>query len=179
MTAKKKVVTKKATAKKTERPTRGTSRAKDTRPARKRSIGNFRDMMSVENKDPEFEYRWILGATENDKRVVFALRAGWSFVDATVEKDMVVGDYSVAKSDRLGSIYRLPAARHGREEYLYLMRIPKDLADEIAEWKQSEIDESERALTEKRHAEDNEHGQYGGTEVTTELRQAAPRPGLR
>ncbi len=182
MTAKKKV-TKKKTAAKTDRPKRATSRAKD-RPSRARSIASHRDMMSVENKDPEFMYRWILGATENDKRIVFARRAGWAFVDATAEPDLVIGDYSVGRSESLGAIYRQPAARRSVDEYLYLMRISKDLAAEVEEWKQSEIDETERALTEKRDSEDNEYGQYGGTAVSREMREAdrkpaAPRPGLR
>lgn len=168
MVAKKKV-TKKTTAK-TARPTQGKSRA-EARPKRKRSIASHRDMLSTENLDSNFTYRWVLGATENDKRIVFSLRDGWEMVDATAEPDIVVGDYAVGKSDKLGSVYRLPAARRGREEYLYLMRMPKDLAQDYYDEAQAEVDETERALTEDREAHDNENGQYGGVKVSHELRR--------
>jgi len=158
----KKKVTKKLNAK-AARPTRGKSRAEE-RPIRKRSVGNHRDMLSTSNLDPEFEYRWVLGATENDKRIIFSRQDGWDLVDATVETEVVVGDFAVGKSDRLGSVYRFPASRRGDNEYLYLMRMPKDLfTDRIAE-QQAEIDEQELELTRERFAgDDEETGQYGKT----------------
>ena len=169
MVTKKKVTQKPAkaaasTAAKTERPTRGQSRAKG-RPERRRSIGEHRDMLSTENLDPEYIYRWVLGATENDKRIVFSLRDGWEMVDQTKEPNLVVGDYAVGRSTTLGSIYRIPAARRSTDEYLYLMRMPLDYAREVHEWEQDEVDKTEEALTAPRSPDDNEGGQYGGTKV--------------
>ncbi len=166
----KKKVTKKRNAK-AARPVRGQSRAEE-RPVRKRSIGSHRDMLNTDNLDPEFSYRWMLGATENDKRIVFARQDGWDLVDATVETNIVVGDFAVGKSERLGSVYRFPASRRGHEEYLYLMRMPKDLFDARVAEQQEEIDEQEAELTRTRYAgDDEETGQYGQTAINDPRRR--------
>lgn len=166
----KKKVTKKLNAK-AARPARGASRAEE-RPARKRSLGNHRDMLSVEHMDPEFSYRWILGATENDKRVFYARQDGWEFVDAIAESGLVVGDFAVGKSESLGSVYRIPASRRGNEEYLYLMRMPADLFESRNAEMQAEIDDQEKELTRKRYAdEDEETGQYGQTALNDPRRR--------
>jgi hypothetical protein len=166
-TTKKKVVKKKATTSpaKTERPKRAESRAFD-RPARMRSIGNFRDTLSVSNMDPEYRYRWVLAATENDKRVFDATRAGWRMVDASIESNLDIGDYAVGKSEKLGSVYRIPATRRGAEEYLYLMRIPEEYAVEVDAWKQEKVDAIDAEITRDRKSHENEEtGQYGSTKV--------------
>lgn len=171
MVTKKKATTKKRTAKKTARPTRGTSRAKG-RPNRKRVIGDHRDMLNVENMDPEYFYYWMLGTSENDKRIIFSLRDDWEMVDATVESDLVIGDHAVGKSDKLGSVYRIPAARRGNEEYLYLMRLPRDIYDARHELAMQVIDDQERELTRRHDPDgDDETGQYGKTTITDPRRE--------
>lgn len=166
-TTKKKVTKKKAVASpaKTERPKRAESRAFD-RPSRMRSIGNFRDLLNVENLDPEYRYRWVLAATENDKRIFDATRAGWSMVDASIESNLEIGDYAVGKSEKLGSVYRIPATRRGNEEYLYLMRIPEEYASEVDAWKQEKVDKIDAEITRDRKSHDDEEtGQYGSNKV--------------
>lgn len=166
-TTKKKVAKKKVAASpaKIERPVRAESRAFE-RPKRMRAIGNFRDLLNVENLDPEFRYRWVLAATENDKRIFDATRAGWSMVDASVESNLEIGDHAVGRSEKLGSLYRIPATRRGADEYLYLMRIPEDYAQEVDAWKQEKVDAIDMEITRERTSHENEEtGQYGSNKV--------------
>lgn len=147
---------------KTDRPGRATSRA-DGRPKRNaQSIGEFRDILGVLNKDPEWRYRWILSTLEFDKRVYDARRAGWEFVDASAEKDLIPGEYAVGKGNGVeGSFYRIPAGRRTKDEYLYLMRMPEDFALEVDDWKEDKISDNEADLFRHRETEDDEEkGQY-------------------
>lgn len=147
---------------KTDRPGTAVSRA-DGRPQRNaHSIGEFRDILGVLNKDPEWRYRWILSTLEFDKRIYDARRAGWEFVDATKEKDLIPGEYAVGKGNGIeGSFYRIPAGRRTKDEFLYLMRMPEDYAQEVDDWKANKIDDNESDLFRKRTVEDDdEKGQY-------------------
>lgn len=146
---------------KTNRPGRAVSRA-DGRPQRNAySIGEFRDILGVLNKDPEKRYRWILSTKEFDKRIFDARRAGWNFVDATQEKDLIPGEYAVARTDTDGSFYRIPAARRSKDEYLYLMWMPEDFAKEVDEWKNTLADDKEADMFAPRNVDDdNDKGQY-------------------
>jgi len=147
---------------KSDRPGKGVSRAGDRPQRNAHSIGEFRDILGVLNKDPEWRYRWILSTLEFDKRVFDARRAGWEFVDATSEKDLIPGEYAVGKGNGVeGSFYRIPAGRRTKDEYLYLMRIPEDHALEVDAWKDDKIDDNETDLFRSRKVEeDAEKGQY-------------------
>lgn len=126
-----------------------------------KSIGEFRDILGVLNKDPEWRYRWVLSTAEFDKRIFDARRAGWEFVDATKDKDLILGEYAVGKTDTDGSFYRIPAGRRMKDEYLYLMRMPEDFAKEVDAWKQEQVDALEEDIfRSRRPADDDEKGQY-------------------
>lgn len=144
---------------KTEKPTVGASRA--GRPKRARPIGDFRDVLRLENLDPNYHYRWVLSAADMDKRIFDALQAGWVFVDATIEDKIIDGEYSVGQTQRFGSVYRVPAARRMKDEYLYLMKMELDMWEDLQDWKQEQIDEREADIFRTRTPEeDAEKGQY-------------------
>ena len=168
MAAKKKTATKKKVATgrgrraKTERPSTGASRAVD-RPSRKgRPIGMFRDQLRVDNKDPNYVYRWVLSAADLDKRVYDAISAGWEFVDATKETELVEGSYAVGQVKDIGSVYRVPATRRARDEYLYLMRMHKDLAEEVEDYKNQLVDDKEADILRTRDTSDSSDEERGG-----------------
>lgn len=147
---------------KSDRPGKAVSRA-EGRPVRAgaKSISDFRDILGVFNKDPEKRYRWILSTAEMDKRIFDAMRAGWELVDASKEKDLVIGDYAVGKSDNWGAHYRIPAARRSRDEYLYLMWMPEDFAKDVDAHKAKMVNDREKDIMRSRTPEeDEERGQY-------------------
>ena len=132
---------------KSDRPQTGSSRA-DERPTRNaRSIGEFRDILGVLNKDPNYRYRWVLSMLEFDKRIFDARHAGWEFVDASKEHDLIPGEYAVGKGNGVeGSFFRIPAGRRTKDEYLYLMRMKEEDAQYVDELKSGKIDDDESDL---------------------------------
>jgi hypothetical protein len=147
---------------KTERPSRAKSRA-GGRPMRNaRSIADFRDILGVLNKDPEWRYRWVLSTAEMDKSVFDAMRAGWEFADATKEIDLVIGEYAVNKTEKWGSHYRIPAARRSKDEYLYLMRMPEEFALEVDAYKAEKVDAAEKDIMRTKKVDDSDDQETGG-----------------
>lgn len=175
------MVTKKKTAKKktakkantihakTDRPQRAKTRAKG-RPQRRRAIGEFRDILTVDGMDPEFAYRWVLGRGEASKRIHDAHRAGWEMVDATAENELAIGDHAVGKTTSGGSLYRISANRSDPEEFLYLMRMPQDWADELHKQKMDDINEQEKSMFAQGGDGDNESGTYGSVKPENQFR---------
>lgn len=147
---------------KSDRPQKGSSRAAERPQRNARSIGEFRDILGVRNKDPDWRYRWVLSTLEFDKRIYDARRAGWEFVDASKEHDLIPGEYAVGKGNGVeGSFYRIPAGKRMKDEFLYLMRMPKAYAEEVDDWKSDKIDDNEGDLFRTRSVEDdNDKGQY-------------------
>ncbi|MHC4178341.1 MAG: hypothetical protein ACYSWU_12590 [Planctomycetota bacterium] len=164
--AKKRTAKKKVTGRpesrtaKTERPSKATSRAGGRPQRNARSIGDFRDILGVLNKDPDWRYRWILSTGEFDKRIFDARQAGWEFVDATQESDLIPGEYAVNKTDTDGSLYRIPAGRRTKDEFLYLMRLPEEYAKEVDAWKAQKTDDREADMFRTKSEDDDEKGQY-------------------
>ncbi len=150
------------------RPSAAVSRAAERPQRNARSIGEFRDILGVLNKDPNWRYRWVLSMLEFDKRVYDARRAGWEFVDASTEKDLIPGEYAVGKGNGVeGSFYRIPAGRRTKDEYLYLMRMPEEYAQEVDDWKSDKISNSEDDLFRNREvADDDEKGQYSADNMS-------------
>ena len=149
---------------KSDRPQKGSSRDAGRPQRNARSIGEFRDILGVLNKDPDWRYRWVLSMLEFDKRIFDARRAGWDFVDASKEHDLIPGEYAVGKGNGVeGSFYRIPAGRRTKDEYLYLMRMPESYAQEVDDWKADKIDYNESDLFRKRELGDSDvddKGQY-------------------
>lgn len=147
---------------KTERPSRATSRAEGRPQRNAQSIADFRDILGVLNKDPGKRYRWVLSTADMDKRVFDAMRAGWNFVDSSTEKDLVIGEYAVGKSEKWGSHYRIPAARRQSNEYMYLMWIDEDFAQEVDAYKADKVSQSEKDIMRERKPGDSSDPESGG-----------------
>ena len=107
---------------------------------------------------------------ENDAedRLLHDLEKSWDLVDATKET-LQIGEQSIEKTDRFGSIIRKPADKTG--QYLYLMRIPNWVYDQRQVVKQDHIDDLERDLFRERDSDSNEDGQYGKNRIKHELLQ--------
>jgi hypothetical protein len=134
----------------------------DTRPPRS-SVGGRRDKLSVQGKDPNYEYRFVkdivIESQEPGKalvakpgqRITQFLDDGWTFVQS---EEVVVGDNNVYKTENLGSIVKVPA---GNEEYLYLMKIRKDWYDHY----QKELADRRLNVDEIQTQEGHNSGLYG------------------
>ena len=125
---------------------------------KRQSIRDTRDILSVEGKDPNFEYRWVLDQNENGQRIYRFQRAGWELVSK--EENLEIGEASVFKSEGHGSIYRVPA---GGSQYLYLLKIAKEFYEEDQARKHREIDELERTMIDR---EMSQEGRYGRIEIS-------------
>jgi len=136
---------------KKSRPEKGTSR-KENKPKRVPISGDERDILSVIGKDEDYEYHWVLDRSEEGTRIMRFLSAEYEFVDAN---KIVVGDTSVySHKSTGGSIVRVPANREG--DWLYLMRIPKELHSEDRAMKARKVDSSVAVA----HQATDSEGQY-------------------
>lgn len=125
------------------------------KPTRKRSRLQARNILSVENKDPNFVYRFM---ADRPGRIATKKEEGWEIVDA----DMEVGDKRVNQGHAVDSRV---VVRSGAEE-LILMRIRKEWYEEDAQVIQTEIDELENSLTRTYSRNADENGMYGGVEIS-------------
>jgi hypothetical protein len=146
------------TERKSNRPNRKISvHSENARP----SLDNYRDILTVEGKDPDYHYRWVLDESEIGRRIYFMKRAGYTFVDSD---EVVVGESQVYKTENVGSVVRVPSGEHD-SRYLYLMKIPMDLYEHNKDMKQERIDYVERQITRKRPKDGDESGMYGGVDI--------------
>ena len=108
-----------------------------------------RDILTVRNKNPNKEYRWV---NDIDDRLYRFTEAGWEFV---TDKGVTVGDPTVNADKELGSVI---VKRTGKTE-LFLMCIEKELFEEDAQAKADAIKETERAMYEQLNS--SQDGRYG------------------
>lgn len=100
-------------------------------------VNGARDILTVKDKDPNFEYRWVIdrpGRLENFRQ------AGYEVVTDNNE----VGQKAVDSQTKLGSA--ITTTRGGVT--LVLMRIPKEWYDEDQLAKQEKVDLQEQAMQE-------------------------------
>lgn len=117
-------------------------------------ISGDRDILTVDNMDPDYYYRWVRDTNHTGGRIHRAIMAGYEFANAD---DHNVGESSVYKTDESGSIIRLPDGKSG--SYLYLMKLPKKYRNEdLAAKKKKIIDVTDEAFR-------KEEGQYGKTTI--------------
>jgi hypothetical protein len=102
--------------------------------------GNFRDRLSVYNKDPNFVYRWVLDTDSSGARIHWMRQAGWELSP----NDVQVGGSRMATSKEETTTARVPANRQG--EYHYLMRIKKEWYDEDQAKKAEQIKLMDRQI---------------------------------
>lgn len=126
----------------------GTSRRRaKTRPTR--TPLHERNILTVRNKNPEREYRWV---NDVDDRLYRFQEAGWEFV---TDKGLEVGDPTVNADKELGSVV---VKRSGSTE-MFLMSIPKEWFSEDQAAKAKKIDETEKAMYEQLNSRND--GRYG------------------
>lgn len=116
-------------------------------------VNGNRDILTVKDKDPNYEYRWVL---DNPGRLMKFDQAGWEIVKENLE----VGQTAVDSSSRLGSA--ITVSRGG--QILVLMRIQKQWYDEDQLAKQEKVDalEASMNLDLRTGRLDGQPGFYGG-----------------
>jgi hypothetical protein len=123
-------------------------------------VSGFRDILTVEGKDPGYVYRWVCDSNETGQRIRRFLNGGYDF--ARAEQGLEVGENNVFESSNMGSIVRTPA---GQGDFLYLMRIDKETYDEDQKVKQEEIRETERQLQRDTGKTPGNDGLYGSVTI--------------
>ena len=121
-------------------------------------VSGNRDILTIEGKDPSFEYRWIIDSAENGQRIQKFGKAWWELV-LSDDGQHSVGQDMVYKTENVGSIIRVPA---GTGKFYYLMRIPKEYFAADQNEKQKEIKDRESAMTQT----DSDNGQYGNIKLS-------------
>tara|TARA_R110000787_G_scaffold164798_1_gene277903 strand:- start:45 stop:560 length:516 start_codon:yes stop_codon:yes gene_type:complete len=149
-TAKKKSVN----TRKVGRPaTNAVSRAiQEFRPEDRVPVGGHRDLLTVQNKDPVFNYRWVEDKSEEGHRIFAFLQGGYEFAKAADHK---IGQIHVhtSKNNLIGSVIRVPSG----DGFVYLMRIRRDWYIEDQAAKERERTDNETRIT----ASDENEGEYG------------------
>ncbi len=112
-------------------------------------ISGARDILTVQNMNPNFDYHWEVDDDETGYRIQKMRNAGYEFVQAN--KEEVVGQTNVYQSHNYGSIIRVPS---GPGRWMYLMRIPKEWRKEDLEALEHENKMAEQSIT------NTQDGQY-------------------
>ena len=113
-------------------------------------VGGKRDVLTVSNKDPNYEYRWV---NDIPGRIQRFMDGGWEVVNHDTE----VGGEAVDKGSRLGSAVTKSV---GGITTAVLMRILKEWYDEDQVAKQEAVKALEATMQQKAEAD------YGSLRVT-------------
>lgn len=131
------------------------------KPKRKRNIkdrvplnGNSRNLLTITNRDPDYEYRWVI----NDPDRVEKFKAAWWEIDDDPANQRP-GDRRIDTSAGTSSIVETKAG--GGKKYV-LMKLPKEVYEQDQRAKHDEIDrvEAETLREAKQGA-----GRYGDIRV--------------
>lgn len=125
----------------------------ETKRVRRTPVSGKRNVLTVEGKDPNYEYRFV---NDNGDRVAIMKEQGYEVV---TDSNIKVGDRRVANPTQEGSPVK---ASVGQGVNAYLMRIKKEWYAEDQAAKQSHIDEIETAM--KKEAKE---GMYGKLEISS------------
>ena len=129
-----------------------TSKATKSTVKKRIPVGDSRDVLTVEGKDDNYVYRWVVDV---DNRIQRFQDGGYEFVD----HDVAVGIPSVNQAQTDG---KMVTKQTGGTRTSYLMRIKREWYDEDQAGKAKRIDESEAAM--KRKLNSSEDGRYGKVE---------------
>lgn len=111
-------------------------------------VNGMKDKLTVRNKDPKLEYRWVL---DTPGRIQKFQDGGWT----VVQEDLEIGQKTVDRESKVGSAITKFAG--GLSTYV-LMSIPKEWYDEDQKAKQDAVDALEASMN-----EDLRHGRFPGT----------------
>lgn len=123
-------------------------------------VGGFRDKLTVQGRDPNFVYRWVLDMDATGSRVLNFLQGGYEFVKGD---EVIIGETYVFASPDYGSIIRRPGNKQG--DYLYLMKIRKEYYEEDAKAKQDLVNQTEDALYSPDSLRGDREGVYGDIKI--------------
>ncbi len=119
-------------------------------------VGGPRDVLTVQGKDPNYVYRWVLDVPGRIQRF---MDGGYEVVQA----DLKVGQKTVDSNSQIGSA----VTKHGGgDKKLILMRITKEWYDEDQAAKQDKIDALEASMQ-----VDEKEGRYGSLGMSTTKRR--------
>lgn len=121
-------------------------------PERKKRVpvsGTGRNILTVENLDPAYHYRWV---NDKDGRIDQFLAGWWEFV----RHDVDVGDRSSEKADSPDSMV---THKVGNGVTAYLMRIKKEYFEEDKAAKAKHVEQIEESMF--RNMNDEDEGSYG------------------
>ena len=124
----------------------------ETKRVKRTPVGGPRDILTVSDKDPNYEYRWILDVPGRFERFK---EGGWEPVQA----DLEVGQKTVDRGSKIGSVVTKAG---GSGQTLILMRIPKESYNEDQVAKMAQIDALEATM----QAEAKE-GRYGSFTINS------------
>lgn len=127
--------------------------AVSNRPRRTSVSDRYRGRLSVEGKDPNFEYRWV---NDSDNNVAIRQEQGWELV---TDQELKIGDKRVAEPQELGSGRTVSV---GGGVTSLLMRIKKEWYDEDQKEKQKIVNDLEKSTK-----PDAREGFYGKINVDT------------
>ena|SRR5690242_17979100 len=104
-------------------------------------LGVARARLTVADKDPNYEYRWVKGSQE---RLAAAESGGYEFVTEAGKVGEGAKDGNTDMGARVSQVVGTNTDGSPRRDYL--MRIPKDLYREDQAAKQAQVDEVDKAI---------------------------------
>lgn len=113
----------------------------------KRTPIGRRNVLTVNKRDPGFEYRWV---NDEDGRIQMFEEAGYEAVREPTD----VGDPKAGDASQMDSVCRKPV---GGGTTAVLMKIPKEFYEEDQAAKEKQLAEKEKALLQEANGE----GFYG------------------
>lgn len=119
-------------------------------------LSGGRDILTVEGKDPNYVYRWIL---DKDNRINQAIEGDWMIVK---DEDLTVGDKAIKNSTDGSSSAVTKDVGAGRT--CYLMKIKKEFYTDDQDTKQARIDRAEQDM--KRELNKGGDGTYGSVKFS-------------
>lgn len=125
-------------------------------------VSGFRDLLTIDGKDPDFEYRWVSDKSDKGTRIQRFLRGGYVLVRSDEVDDP--GEDRVYKTQDKGSLVAVPDGGSGN--WLFAMKIQKEFYDEDQKAKEEVVDELEATTLAPPDPNDPE-GRYGpGGKIT-------------
>ena len=106
---------------------------------RRTPVDRPRDILTVLNKDPNYEYRWAADDPKRPGRIALLRERGYE----VVVEEMEIGQRTVDRESKVGSAITKAA---GGGITLVLMRIPREWYEEDQKAKQAKVDAQEEAM---------------------------------
>ena len=106
---------------------------------RRNPVEGMRDILAVNNQDPNYVYRWVADDPQRPGRVERMKEHGYEIV----QEELEIGQKVVDRNSKVGSVITRTG---GGGITLVLMRIPKEWYDEDQKAKQAGVDAQEAVM---------------------------------